>query len=248
VKNDGDLAGHPLSFHAVRLATYNIKHASLKGLPAVAAALAPLQADLVALQEVDIRVDRSGRVDQARELGRLLGLQPVFARAFDLEGGNYGVALLTRWPAIAERVTLLPSASDVPRPDGVEPRVLLEVDLATPAGAMTVAVTHLGLSSAERLEQAGAILAHLQRPRAVLVGDLNEGPGEPAFERLASYFRDALAALPDRRTFPAEAPQLAIDHVLVSPDLPLPAAVRRVPADASDHLPVVVEFVVPLRP
>lgn len=237
----------------MRLATYNIKHASLKGIAAIGDVLAPLRPDVVALQEVDVHVDRSGRVDQVRQLAARLELSPVFARAFALEGGNYGVALLTRWPPLAERVTPLPSVTDVPPAsgdlaDGAEPRVLLEVDVAHPGGLLTVAVTHLGLVPRERLDQAATLLDRLHRPRTILTGDLNEGPGAAAFERLLTRFADGLLDLPGRATFPASAPVLEIDHVLHTRDLPAPHNVRKVPADASDHLPVLAEFVVPLRP
>ena len=56
-----------------------------------------LKPDLVALQEVDQRVRRSGSVDQAAELGKLTGMHHAFGSFFKYDGGNYGMAVLSRW-------------------------------------------------------------------------------------------------------------------------------------------------------
>ena len=234
----------------IRLVTYNIKHGGLKGLEAIADVVAPLSADLVALQEVDVGVGRSRGVDQAAALGALLGMHAIHGPAFPLEGGHYGVALLSRFPVASRQVIPLPSVS-VARSDGLEPRIALDARLDLPAGALGAAgpfhlvVTHFGLDPAERLRQAEALVGHVAyRPRTVVAGDLNEGPDGAGFRLLAASLVDGLAeaGLHERRTFPSWAPALAIDHVLRSRDLPAAGAARRVLADASDHLPVVVEL------
>lgn len=254
----------------IRLVTYNIKHGSLKGLDAIAAVLAGLDADLVALQEVDVGVGRSHGVDQAAALGRALGLHALHGPAFPLEGGHYGVAALSRFPFASRQVIPLPSGAEAALAGGAEPRVALDMRLDLPARALGSAgpfhlvVTHLGLDPGERLRQAETLIGHLAyRPRTVVAGDLNEGPldgngaapptdlpeaPEPGsrggFRLLASFLVDGLAeaGLAERRTFPSWAPELAIDHVLRSRDLPPVRHARRVETDASDHLPVVVEL------
>lgn len=242
----------------IRLVTYNIKHAGLKGLDAVARVLAAVDADLVALQEVDVGVGRSRGVDQTDALGRALGMHGVHGPAFPLEGGHYGVALLSRFPIEAREVIPLPSPTPVVLPDGVEPRIALDARVALPAGVLSgratgggaadplhVVVTHLGLDPDERLRQAEALVGHLAfRPRTLLAGDFNEGPGGAAFGLLLSTLIDCPgeAGLAPRTTFPSWEPVIAIDHVLRSRDLPAATAARRIPGDASDHLPVVVEL------
>ena len=234
----------------LRVATYNIKHGALKGLPAVADAIRGATADLVAIQEVDVGTTRSGGVDQARLLSEAVRLEGRFVPAFAYQGGAYGMLLLSRFPIGSGRRFGLPSASDVPLPSGAEPRILCTHEVSLPdgvlgGGTLQVAMTHLGLEREERLEQAEAVLSHLRGARrTLLVGDLNEGPGGAAFARLRESFADCVedAGLAERRTFPAGAPSVAIDHVLRTPDLPRATSAAVLATDASDHLPLVVEL------
>ena len=57
--------------------------------------------DIVGLQEVDRGVERTGRVDEIRELARLTGMDYAFAHNLDYQGGQYGVAVLSRFPSLA---------------------------------------------------------------------------------------------------------------------------------------------------
>lgn len=232
----------------IRLVTYNIKHGGLKGLQAIADVLAGVGADLVALQEVDIGVGRSHGVDQAAVLGDQLGMHAAHGPAFPLEGGLYGVALLSRFPIESRTVIPLPSLI---LPEGLEPRIALDARLDLPAGAVGAAgpfhvvVTHFGLDPAERLRQAEALVGHIAyRPRTVVAGDLNEEPEGGVFQLLATSMVDLLAEgrISERRTFPSWEPEQAIDHAFRSRDLPASSRAFRLLSDASDHLPVVVEL------
>src|SRR5215218_9695885 len=57
--------------------------------------------DIVGLQEVDRGVERTGRADEIRELARLTGMDYAFAHNLDYQGGQYGVAVLSRFPILA---------------------------------------------------------------------------------------------------------------------------------------------------
>src|ERR1044072_7375031 len=59
------------------------------------------RADIIGLQEVDRGVERTGRVDEIRELARLTGMDYAFAHNLDYQGGQYGVAVLSRFPILA---------------------------------------------------------------------------------------------------------------------------------------------------
>ena len=59
------------------------------------------RADIVGLQEVDRGVERTGRVDEIRELARLTGMDYAFAHNLDFQGGQYGVAVLSRLPILS---------------------------------------------------------------------------------------------------------------------------------------------------
>ncbi len=54
--------------------------------------------DLVSLQEVDKGTTRSGGIDQTAELSTRTGLTGYFAKARVFQGGDYGVAILSKLP------------------------------------------------------------------------------------------------------------------------------------------------------
>ncbi len=234
---------------AIRIATYNILHGRLKGLDAIAEVLLELDADLIGLQEVDCGVERSGRVDQPASLAARLDYHHVFAEACPWGGGRYGLALLSRCPILGFRRFALPSRAILSLTDGTEPRVLLEAEVAAPALAddpLRVGVTHLGLDPTERLLQSAALAERMGgRRRTILCGDFNEGRTEGGYGRLlAAPFVDCIeeAGSGLLRTYPSHAPTIGIDHVLRSPDLPEAIGAWTIEADASDHLPVVVDL------
>ncbi|HET7660834.1 MAG TPA: endonuclease/exonuclease/phosphatase family protein [Oryzihumus sp.] len=105
---------------------------------------------------------------------------------------------------------------------------------------LTVASFHLGLDPLEREHHLLQLLSDVGPSEALVVaGDLNEVSTGRAWRTLASRLPQVS---PDRPTFSARHPRLAIDGVFASlpalPDDPVPAPD---PADlvrASDHLPV----------
>ena len=66
------------------------------------------KADVIALQEVDRYRWRSGYVDQAKELAELLGMDMRFAPSLIYTAGQYGNAILSRYPIEDSSYTLLP--------------------------------------------------------------------------------------------------------------------------------------------
>lgn len=229
--------GRPYVFTAV---THNIRHGARDDgavdLEGIAAALRSAQADLVGLQEVDVGQFRSGLADQARRLAAALGMEAVFGPARERGLGLYGNALLTRHPVRWWRV--------IPLPGDLEPRSALIARVETPGGPVTVAVTHLGLSAADRGRQAAALaaaLAELPGP-FLLLGDWNADLEASELAPLRARFRPApLAPAPDGETRTVRAPgggyYAAPDRILVSPGLA--ALDGQVLGEAlSDHRPV----------
>ena len=97
----------------LRVATFNVHHG--RGLDGVldlertAAAIAETVADVVALQELDRGMKRSGGVDQPAELARLLGVQVEFFPTLERAGGGqYGIGLASRIPITEARFVPLP--------------------------------------------------------------------------------------------------------------------------------------------
>lgn len=227
----------------LRCVTFNILHGEL-GLPAVIRLLQDLAPDVVFLQEVDRHCARSGRVDQTAIIAQALGLHAVFAEAFPLEGGSYGVALLARAPLENPRVHHLPHAAPHESDGRGEPRVLL----AAASGPLTLACTHFGLAPEERRDQAEAVREILAPALAgaplILGGDLNEGRLGSVFTEWSGWLFDAFTEAGGREleSAPADRPRTRIDYVLRSATAPRPTGAFVGPAGASDHRPVIVDF------
>src|SRR5512136_2750485 len=88
-----------------RVMSYNIHHGEgLDGkvdLQRIAELIKRERADLVGLQEVDKGTARTGRRDFPAELAALTGMTCVFSNNYPYQGGEYGNALLTRFPVQA---------------------------------------------------------------------------------------------------------------------------------------------------
>ena len=112
---------------------------------------------------------------------------------------------------------------------------------------LVVAGTHLATDPAERPAQARAARDALPTGEpVVLAADVNEGPDGLSWRTLAEGLTDA-GAEAATLTFPAAAPRVRLDTVLVGPGVTVREhRVLDTPAArlASDHLPVVVDLVI----
>jgi len=97
----------------LRVLTYNIHHGRRADgrvdLERIAAIIKSAKPDFVAMNEVDRGVNRSGKMDQPAELARLTGLHAAFEKNIDYDGGEYGNAVLSRFPIINIENLPLPS-------------------------------------------------------------------------------------------------------------------------------------------
>lgn len=229
--------------------TYNIKSGT-RGLEDVVQVMRDVRPDIVALQEVDCRSRRAGRLDQAAVLAERAGLTyHGHFRTRDVFGGAYGIALLSRLSI--EAVEQYP----LPVPDGGEPRMVVHAVLRVAEREVSVYLTHLihpPLRDRIRLRQSALIaglLAKDPRPR-ILMGDFNDGPSSLTVQLLRRGMVDAFDASGSgpSGTFQLPLPFLPavrIDYVLTSNDFtPLASWVPRV--EASDHYPVIAD--VQLKP
>jgi endonuclease/exonuclease/phosphatase family metal-dependent hydrolase len=240
-----------------RAASFNIHHGvGVDGqldLERIATVIDDTHPDVIGLQEVDRHLGkRSDFVDQATWLSDRLDLHVVFGPNIDADPRTpgaprrqYGTATLSSHRISEWRNTPLP------RPEGGEQRGLLEVVIELRGVSVRTFNTQLqNRSQAERLAQIAtvrSIVAEAPEP-VVLVGDLNAVPDSPEIAAITEDLADSWvsAGRGDGFTFDAETPHGRIDYVLTSSDVVARAAAV-VASDASDHLPVVADLVLPHR-
>jgi endonuclease/exonuclease/phosphatase family metal-dependent hydrolase len=225
-------------------------------------AVASLDADVLALQEVDRNQPRSAYADLTAIAAKAMGAsEHRFVAALSGSPGStwtaadgteqpddaaYGIALLSRHPVSSWQVIRLPAVPvRVPmrfagslRPTWVrdEPRVAVVADVEAPTGCLSVVATHLSFLRWWNRHQLRTLLHGLagHRRPLLLVGDLNMEPG-PAAQITGMR---PLAAHP---TFPADEPGEQIDHVLADGDVTaVDSCALRLPV--SDHRALAVDL------
>ena len=169
--------------------------------------LAELAPDVIGMQEVRPLDGQSGRTT-ADVLAERLGLDKVYAVAVswadDLLGpgiaaGEEGLAILSRFPVLEQRVTQLPQ----PRP--TEARILLSARIAAPTGAVWLHTTHLhyrlddGVAREEQVVAIDQVVRSLGREAddlpQIVCGDFNAPPDADEIR-----FLRGLTTLAGRRT------------------------------------------------
>jgi endonuclease/exonuclease/phosphatase family metal-dependent hydrolase len=202
----------------LRVLSYNIHHGegidAKLDLERIARVIKAVKPDLVALQEVDRRVQRTKNVDQPAELARLIGMHVVFGGNIKLQGGEYGNAVLSRTPILRHRNHLLPCF------DKGEQRGVLEVELTVGGVELIFLATHLDhrADGRERLASARAInelaIRDPERP-ALLAGDLNDLSDSPPLTELGKQWQRSNARI--LPTIPVKSPRRQIDYILYRP-------------------------------
>lgn len=167
---------------ALSIVSYNIRHGlrmdGILDLRAAADVAMALKPDFVGLQEVDMLTRRVGGADTCGIISQATGMNATFAKAIEFDGGEYGVALLSRERPLSVLRTPLP---------GAEPRVLLLCEFA----GCRVGVTHLAVESEEARLASMPILARLASECAdkplFLMGDWNAPPGSPTLSAIREF-------------------------------------------------------------
>jgi endonuclease/exonuclease/phosphatase family metal-dependent hydrolase len=230
----------------LRVMTYNIRAADY-GLTGIIATLKKGQADIIALQEVDKLVRRTGRIDQPKSIARSLGMNYVFRKHFSYQGGEFGLTLLSRFKIDqVERVQA--QGSNL---------ILLKARVHTPGQPTIVIVVHfhptnpLDKSSTKKENDAARLreakrtleLATTCNAPLLITGDFNDTPGSPAYGLFTERFQDCCGVAGDwwEKTWPASFPIIRIDYIWVSRHFKV-LRCYALHSSASDHLPIIAEI------
>lgn len=229
----------------IRVMAYNIHHANPPSKPglididAIAKAIKDQNPDLVALQEVDVNTVRSGKFNQAEEIAKRLGMSFFFAKAIDHEGGDYGVAILSKYPMSETRINRLPTEASTKG----EPRVLATAEISLPNGKfIRFGSTHMdaqrpAINRELQIKEINRVAADEKLP-FIVAGDFNAPPGSTVIDLLDQSFTRSCQQC--EFTIPVHEPNKAIDFIAFTPKSKFTAQSTMVIPEryASDHLPV----------
>lgn len=236
----------------LRVLCYNIHYGQGNDgqydLERLAAVIAQAKPDLVALQEVDVGVKRSGRVHEARRLGELTGMAVRFGPTQHYEGGLFGNAVMTRLPILDVEIHPLPYTEATPE-QVTYPRGAIAVTVRGPDGQpLRFVSTHFQHNVPEdRVAEAQAVNALFAADDdslpTILAGDINATPDSEPVRILLERWTNAIdkAAAP---TVPSDKPNSRIDYIFYRPAARFRLLSAEVIAEpmASDHRPVFAEL------
>ncbi|MDR2273963.1 MAG: endonuclease/exonuclease/phosphatase family protein [Sphingobacterium sp.] len=234
-----------LNAQTVRILSFNIHHGnppaekeSIINLDTIAQIIKNSKADLVGLQEIDVNLGRSYFENQAKKLAELTGMHYIFSKGIDLEKGEYGTAILSKQPIERVEKHFLPS------PVESERRSLSIIEVTIHNKKLLFANTHLDLRDKNKIEQAKFITNRFKNEKlpAILVGDLNSEPKDPAITELGKVF--SKSSISHGFTFPQDEPTTEIDYIMVNKSSAAKFSNHRILDEkyASDHRPLYVEI------
>jgi endonuclease/exonuclease/phosphatase family metal-dependent hydrolase len=255
----------------VRLMTFNIAHGRGLGLyqgftsnrklrsnlRRIADLITAMEADVVALQEVDEDSSWNHKLNLLEEIAQYCALDHLVMGVHTRRTGrfrlNYGNALLSRLPVSAHQTYAFGTRT-------LGEKGFLLADLETEDGRiLPILNLHLDFRSrARRLSQVAQIIdcvesLHARGPELlpIVCGDFNVGShrSRDATAELFRYLnvRHQYSLHPKgQRTFPAQWPQRTLDFIFV-PEVYEVVKVEVVRSFLSDHRPVVAEIRLPTR-
>lgn len=231
----------------IKVMSYNVHHCNppskndVIDIDAIAKTIARENPDLVALQEIDVNVNRSGKKDQLHEIAARAGYEFFyFSKAIDYDGGDYGVAILSRYPLSETQTFRLPTEASTKG----EPRVLSLATISLPGGRkIKFGSTHFDAQhpATNRLLQAkeiNRISGDIKMP-LIIAGDFNAEENSEVMKIIQSEF--LLSCSNCAPTIPVVTPVKTIDFIAFRPKNHFTAVLHKVVPEhyASDHLPVV---------
>ncbi len=193
----------------IKVLTFNIYHGETMNhdfdLDKIADVIINANPDLVALQEVDFKTNRTGRIDLTTQLACKTKLVPVFGKAMDFDDGEYGNAILSKYSFLKTQ------KHELPYMDGYEPRVAIEANIVLPTGdTISFFSTHLDYKNENivRIRQANVLNYILLKSKypVILAGDLNDTPGSDVINLFETNLTSCYIKKHPAPTFPSNNP------------------------------------------
>jgi endonuclease/exonuclease/phosphatase family metal-dependent hydrolase len=231
----------------IRVMTYNIhvgvgmdKELDLKRIADVINSQRP---DLVGLQEVDRGVKRTEGRDEIAELAKMTSMNYAFAHNLDYQGGQYGVAILARFPISTIDHRKYENKREAER------RGMIRVEVDVGGKTISFVTTHLDYQYEDgRVFEVEQLLGFLsaQKVPLIVVGDFNDEPAGSAYKLMLGGFEDAWIRSRSKSeglSYPADKPVKRIDYIFTRQSDRLRAkSAWIINTLASDHLPVVADL------
>lgn len=159
----------------LKIASYNLAGGNFdKDFSCIAKDIIDCGADIVGLQEVDVFADRSGNIDQLSILAEKAGFEyKLFVKAINIKGGEYGTAIISKYPIVSSKILPLKSYEGGPR--NIEGRSLGIAEIDVLGEKVIFINTHLSYEFKEAIEyhfdQVAEILENY--PSYIITADYN---------------------------------------------------------------------------
>ena len=153
----------------IRIASYNVHNTDgSQSISGIGEEIRNICADFVGLQELDVGVGRSKRLDTLGEINKICGYSSaVFSKAIDYDGGEYGIGALFSYPIVSMQKFLLPFSG--------EQRILIKLVLETEVGHISFYNTHLSYNDKAARELQFKFISELlsNEKKFIMTGDFN---------------------------------------------------------------------------
>jgi len=199
--------------------------------------------DLVGVQEVDRGVKRTEGRDEIAELAKMTSMDYAFAHNLDFQGGQYGVAILSRFSIATTDHRKFENRREAER------RGMIRIEVNIGGKTINFVTTHLDYQYEDgrifETEQMLKFLEDIKGP-LIIVGDFNDDPAGGAYKLMVSTFADTWMVSGARDmglSYPSDKPSKRIDYIFTRQSDGIKAKKAWIVNTlASDHLPVVVDL------
>ncbi|MGL4853321.1 MAG: endonuclease/exonuclease/phosphatase family protein [Phocaeicola sp.] len=226
----------PREKNATRIMLYNVRNGigmdQVRDYDRLADVINQIAPDVIALQEVDSVALRTDSHYVLEEFGKRTHMYPTYGAAIDLQGGKYGVGILSKEKPLKHWTVALPGRE--------EARVLLIAEFEH----YLLACTHFSLTEEDQLLSIPILLKELtpSSEPVFLAGDMNSKPDSPTQKEMNNHFT-TLNNIKEP-TYPANGATECIDYIyaLKKGDNYTLQGGSVVQSVASDHLPLYVDM------